>query len=60
MSVVGDWSPGGYSKDTNWQGKGNLQQNQNLQCRQIQGKFALIDLARVELSDHGKLLYVVD
>ena len=37
-----------------------LQQNQNLQSRQIQNQFALINLTGVDLGDHTEILYTLD
>ena len=35
-------------------------QNQNLQSQQILDQFALINITRVELEDHRKLLHTLD
>ena len=57
MSIFGDGSSGRYNHiaiDKIKKNFHNLQQNQNLQSRQIQDELVLINLTRVELGDHRK------
>ena len=60
MSIFEDGSSGGYRHATIEKIKKNLyilQQNQNLQSRQIQDQFAVINLTRIEVGHHRRLLH---
>ena len=63
MSLFRDRSSGRYSHATTNMIKKNvyiLKHYQNIQSRQIQDKFAVIIVTRVELGDHRKLLHILD
>ena len=63
MCISGGESSGGYSQATIDKLKKSLhalQQNQNLQNRKILDEFILMNLTRVELGDHRKLLLMLN
>ena len=63
MSIFGGESSGGYSQATIDKIKKipvYFARKKNLQSRQIQNEFVLINLTRVKLGDHRKLLHKID
>ena len=63
VPIFGDGSSGRYCWARTDKIKKNLhvlQQSENLQGQEIQDKYAPINLTRVELGDHRKLLHTMD